>query len=71
MGLHCIDLLLPWTCLTLCMLVIFFMLLPLIFFQKFYQEHYQSVKRFGSRSGPADLDPNCLQRFSADDKSRR
>ena len=28
------------------------------FFQKFFQECHQSVKQFGSRSGP-DLDPNC------------
>ena len=43
------------------------------FFKKFFQEHYQSVKWFGTRSGPAhysvgpDLEPNCLQRLSADD----
>ena len=34
------------------------------FFKRFYQEHYQSVKQFGSRSGPAfdwlDLGPNSL-----------
>ena len=43
------------------------------FFKKFFQEHYDSVKQFGSRSRPAfvgpDLDPNCLQQLSADDKS--
>ena len=33
------------------------------FFKKFFQEHYQSVKRFGSRSVGPDLGPNCLQRF--------
>ena len=34
------------------------------------QEHYLSVKQFGPRHsvGP-DLDPDCLQRLSADDKS--
>ena len=30
-----------------------------IFFQKLFQQNYQSVKRFGSRSGP-DLGQNCL-----------
>ena len=46
-------------------------------FQKFFQEHYQSAKRFGSRSEPShrhsvdpDLGQNCLQNLSADDKSR-
>ena len=44
------------------------------FLEKFFQEHYQSVKQFGFRSGPAfflvchDMAPNCLQRLSADDK---
>ena len=33
-------------------------------FKKFFQEHYQSGKGFGP-----DLGTNCLQRFSADDKS--
>ena len=32
--------------------------------------YHQSVKQLGSRSGP-DLDPNCLQRLSADDTSRQ
>ena len=32
------------------------------FFEKFFQEYNQSVKHFGSRSGP-DLDPNCLQSY--------
>ena len=39
----------------------------------FFQEHYQSVNRFGSRSGQTirllDMGPNGLQRLSADDKS--
>ena len=42
-------------------------------FLKFFQEYHQSVKPFGSRSGPTfvgpDLGPNCLQRLSADDTS--
>ena len=42
----------------------------LFLFQILFQEHYQSVKRFEYRSGPTfcqiDLDPNCLQRLSAD-----
>ena len=39
-------------------------------FFKIFQEHYQPVKWFGSRSGLTfDLGPNCLQRLSADDKS--
>ena len=42
-------------------------------FNKFFQEHYLCVKRFGSRSGGLfigpDLGANCLQRLSADDKS--
>ena len=36
--------------------------LKIKFFKKFFQEHYQSVKR-------CDLVPNCLQRISADNKS--
>ena len=50
----------------------FFMLLlsSADFFQKnflvaFFQEHFKSVKRFGSRSGPT----LCLKSLSADDKS--
>ena len=35
------------------------------FFEKFFQEHYQSIKQ---NVGP-DLDINCLQRLSAEDKS--
>ena len=42
--------------------------------EKEIQEYHQSVKHFKSRStqtaGP-DLCPICLQRLSADDKSRR
>ena len=41
----------------------------IIVFKPFFQEHYQSVKQFGS-VGP-DLGPNCLQRLLADDKSCR
>ena len=43
-----------------CRLLTFF---KINFFKKIFQEHYQSVKQFGSRSGP-----NCLQRSAADDK---
>ena len=32
-----------------CRLLTFFII---NFFEKFFQEHYQSVKQFGSRSGP-------------------
>ena len=43
------------------------------FFKKFFQEHYMSVKQFGSRSGLSvlnpDLGPNCLQWLSADNIS--
>ena len=53
-----------------CRLLTFF---KIIFFKKFFQEHNQSIKRFGSRSGThsvgPDLGPNCLQRLSADDTS--
>ena len=41
------------------------------FGKKIFQEHYQSVKWFRSRSVPMfcpDLGPNCLQMLSADDK---
>ena len=44
----------------------------LIFSKKIFQEFHHSVKQFGSRSGlDPDLDPNCLQRLSADNKSRQ
>ena len=43
------------------------------YFQKFFQEHYRSVKQFQPRSGPTpvgpDLGRNCLQRFFSRDKS--
>ena len=49
----------------------------IIFFNKFFLEHNQSVKQFRSRQdqqfvGP-DLGPgpNCLQKIIANDKSRR
>ena len=55
-----------------CCLLSFFII---IFSEKFFQEHDQSVKQFGSRSGPTfcrpDLGPNCLQRSSTVDKIRR
>ena len=31
-------------------------------FKACFQEHYQTVEQFGSRSG-SDLGPNCLQRL--------
>ena len=34
------------------MLLTFFKLLFFFFFKKIFQEHYQSVKRFGFRPGP-------------------
>ena len=44
------------------------------FFKKFFQEHYQSVKGLDPdqdrHSVGHDLGPNCLQRLSAEDKSR-
>ena len=48
------------------------MLFSADFFKKIFQEHYQSVKRFGSRRsiGP-DLGPKCLQTISADDISQK
>ena len=49
-----------------CRLLSFF---QISFYQKIFQEHYQSVKQFGTKVGP-DLGPNSLQRLSADDKSR-
>ena len=36
-----------------------------IHIKKIFQEHYQSVKRFGSRTSITDLGPNCLQRLLA------
>ena len=47
------------------------------FSKTFCREHGQNVKRLGYslRSGPTfflpDLGPNCLQRLTADNKSRR
>ena len=53
-----------------CRLLTFF---EIYFFKKFFQEHYKSVKWFGSRSGPTFCwswsGSNCLQRLSADNKS--
>ena len=64
--------------LTLCLPGIFYAFLSSDFFskinllEKFFQEYHQSIKQFGSRSGPTvcDLGPNCLQKLSADDTSR-
>ena len=39
----------------------------LTFWKKFFQEYYQSAKQFGSIVVP-DMDVNCLQRLSADNK---
>ena len=58
-----------WGCLQF-VIVVFPDHTHLLFSKTFFQEHYQSVKRFGSRSGPG-LGSNCLQWLSADDKSRR
>ena len=45
------------------------------FFEEFFQKYHQSVKQFGSRSGPTfvspDLGSNCLQRLSADNTVKR
>ena len=48
----------------------------LTFSKQIFQEHYRSIKRFGSRSeldrrsvGP-DVSPDCSQRLLAGDKSR-
>ena len=53
-----------------CCLLTFF---KINLFKKFFQEHYQSVKQFKSDYPDQDrlkvcseLDPNCLQRLSAD-----
>ena len=63
---HCI------TCITLMTSADFF---KIVFFKKIFQKHYQSVKQFGSRSGPhsvgTGLNPNCLQMLLADEKNRR
>ena len=47
----------------------FFFFCFFLIIKKILQEYCQSVKQFGSRSGPTFC-PNCLQRLSADDKSR-
>ena len=45
------------------------------FFQKLFQEHCQSVKRFGPDQDRRYVGPdpglNCLQMLAADDKNRR
>ena len=46
----------------------FFFFFFFFFFKTFFQEYHQSVKQFKYRSGP-NLNPNCLQRLSAEDKS--
>ena len=57
-----------FSCLS-CRLLIFFFKINV--FQKFVQEHYQSVKQFGLQCVSPDLGPNCLQRLSGDNKSGR
>ena len=63
----------PMSDITLCLLGKFFMLFCCLliffkinFFEEFFQKYHQSVKQFGSRSGPTfvspDLGSNCLQR---------
>ena len=48
-----------------CWVVVCRLFLKINFFKQFFQEYYQSVKQFGSRSGRhsvgTDLGPNCLQ----------
>ena len=48
----------------LCPVLIFF---KIKFFEEFFQKYHQSVKQFGSRSGPTfvgpDLGSNCLQKY--------
>ena len=72
----------PMNLITLCMLGNFtcfccrqLTFLKISFLKKIFQDHYQSVKQFGSRSGPTfvrpDMGPNCLQRLSADNKNCR
>ena len=51
-----------FACCFCCCLLTFF---QINFYKKSFQEHYKSVKQFGSRSGPTF----CLQSVSADDKS--
>ena len=38
---------------------------------KFFQEHFQSIKQFGSRSFWPNLGPNDFQKLSADYTSRQ
>ena len=47
------------------------LLLPFadFFSKKFFEEHYHTVKWFGKRTEGSNLDPNCLQRLLADDRS--
>ena len=35
--------------------------------KQIFHEYHQSVKQFGSRSGPTYKDSNCLEEVSADD----
>ena len=50
-----------WVFMIICCQLFFF---KINFFKNNFQEYHQSVKQFGSRSGPSfvrpDLDPNCL-----------
>ena len=58
-------------CFCYCLLIFFFQNLLV---RKFFQEHYQCVNQFGSRSGPIffrpGLGPNCLQRLSSYERLR-
>ena len=47
-------------CYTFFRLLIFF---EINFFEQFYHEHRQSVKQFGSRSGPTFVGPDVGQIF--------
>ena len=58
--------------------MLFYCLLTFFKIIFFFQEHYQSVKQFGSRSGPTlwyyvgpDLGAKCLKMISAEEKRRQ
>ena len=40
-------------------------------YQKIFQEHFQPVKRFGSKSVGPDLGPNCLKEYQWTTKIRK
>ena len=45
--------------------IVILICLHMLFFKQFFQEHYQSIKWFGSRSGMTEcLGSNCLQSLS-------